>query len=264
MKVPIRMISVATSFLWVLLIIFSVSAIYSMKDIRLDLGKPETTITPANELLYNFPIGIVNNGYYDLDDFNISTEILDVQKSVMAQGFTFIPVIRKGEAFNTTHQMRINLTDMLQTHQDLIFNDTELQVNATVSMKAAELIPLQVSANLTMPWGAPLYNLTFGTPEFTVQIDPNSTNYYRVAIPITFDNHAFFDLTGTVQLNMYNNRNIPTGTGKIVLKALQHSSYQADIELDVPVAGTTKNGHLEVLFSISFFNYGPLVIPYGG
>ncbi len=117
MKVPIRMISVATSFLWVLLIIFSVSAIYSMKDIRLDVGKPQTTITTDNELLLNFPIGIVNNGYYDLDDFNISTEMRDVQKSMMAQGFTFIPVIRRGETFNTTHQMGINLTDMLQNHQ---------------------------------------------------------------------------------------------------------------------------------------------------
>ena len=264
MKVPIRMITVATSFLWVLLIIFSVSAIYSMKDIRLDIGKPQTTITLDNELLVNFPIGIVNNGYYNLGDFNISTEIQDTQNSMMAREFTFISLIKTGETVNTTHQMRINITDMLQTHQNLIFNDTELQVNATVSIKAAELISLKVSSNSTMPWGAPLYNLTIATPKFTMQITPNSTNYYIVAIPVTFENHAFFDLNGTVQLSMYNNRNISTGTGIIVLEAPQQSSYQADLELDVPVAGTTRNGHFEVLISTPFFNYGPLVIPYGG
>lgn len=262
MKVPIRMISVATSFLWILLIIFSVSAIYSMKDIRLDLGKPQTTITTDHEQVSNFPIGIVNNGYYNLDNFNISTEIHDLQKSKIAQGFTFIPVIRKGETLNTTHQIRINLTNLLQTHQNLIFNDTELQISATVRMKAAELISLQVSSNLTMPWGAPLYNLTFAAPKFTVQIGPNSPNYCRVAIPIAFENHAFFDLTGTVLLAMYNNTNISTGTGRIVLKATQQSSYQADLELDVPVADTTRNGHFEVFFVTSFFNYGPLVIPW--
>jgi len=151
MKVPIRMITVATSFFWIILIIFSVSAIYSMKDIRLDLGRPQITITPDNELVLSFPIGIVNNGYYNLDDLNISTEIQDVQNSTMAQGFTFIPVIEKAETLNTTHQMKINLTDTLQTHQYLIFNDTELQVPATVTMKAAELISLQVSSNLTIP-----------------------------------------------------------------------------------------------------------------
>jgi hypothetical protein len=124
------MITVATSFLWVLLIIFSVSAIYSMKDIRLDIGKPQTTITLDNELLVNFPIGIVNNGYYNLGDFNISTEIQDTQNSMMARESTFISLIKRGETVNTTHQMRINITDMLQTHQNLIFNDTELQRSA--------------------------------------------------------------------------------------------------------------------------------------
>jgi hypothetical protein len=264
MKVPIRMISVATSFLWVLLIIFSVSAIYSMKDIRLDLGRPQITTTPDNELVLGFPIGIVNNGYYNLDDFNVSTEIQDVQNSTMAQGFTFIPVIERGQTLNTTLQMSINVTDMLQTRQNLIFNDTELQVNATVRMKAAELISLQVSSNITVPWGAPLYNLTFGTPKFTVQIAPNSTKYYRVDIPTTFENHASFDLNGTAQLNIYSNRNTLTGTGKIVIKAPQQSTYQADLELDVPVADTTTNGRFEVFFAALFFNCGTLVIPYGG
>jgi hypothetical protein len=262
MKVPIRMISVATSFLWIFLIIFSASAIYSMKDIRVDIGKPQNTVKTDNELVSNFPIEIVNNGYYNLDDFNISTEIRDLQKSIIAQGFTFIPVIRNGETLNTTHQMRINLTNMLQTHQNLIFDDTELQISATVSMKVAELISLQVSSNLTMPWGAPLYNLTFAAPKLTAQIGPNSTKYYRVAIPITFENHAFFDLTGTVLLAMNNNTNIFTGTGKIVLNVTKQSSCQADLELDAPVAETTRSGHLEVFFVTSFFNYGPLVIPW--
>lgn len=264
MKVPIRMISVATSFFWVILIIFSVSAIYSIENIRLDLGKPQTTITPDNELLLSFPIGIVNNGYYNLDDFNISTEIQDMQNSTMAQNFTFIPVIETGKTLNTTHQISINLTNILQTRQNLIVNDTELQVDATVNMKAAELISLQVSSNLTMPWGAPLYNLTFATPKFTVQVDPNSTKYCRVDILTTFENHASFDLNGTVQLNMYDNRSILTGTAKIVLIAPQQSSYQADLRFDVPMADASTNGRFEVFFATSLFRYGPLVIPYGG
>jgi hypothetical protein len=263
MKVPIRMITVATSLLWVILIIFSASAIYSLKDIRLDIGRPQTTLAPHNELLVDFPIGIVNNGYYNLNDLNISMEIHDVQKTLMAQGFTFIPVIKKDETLNTTNRMRMNLTDILQAHQNLIFNDTELQINDTVSMKTAGLISLQVSSNLTMPWGAPLYNLTFEEPKFTVQVAPNSTNYVRVTIPTTFENHAFFDLTGTIHVSIYNNRNIVTSTGSIVLKAPQQSGYHADLELDVLVTGTASNGHFEISFSTPFFSYGPLVIPYG-
>jgi hypothetical protein len=264
MKVPIRTITVATSVLWVLLIIFSVSVIYSMKDVRLDVGKPQTTVTPDRELLVSFPIGIVNKGYFSLNDFNVSTEAQDEQKSTIAQGSTFVPVIKPGETLNRTLQMGTNLTDMLRTHQNLVLNDTELQVNATVSMKAGELIALQVSSNLAMPWGAPLCNLTIATPEFTTQIDPNFTNYYTVAVPIAFENHAFFDLNGTVRLNMYNSSSILTGTTEIALEAPQQKSYGADLQLDVPVAGNTGNGRLEVFISTSLFNYGPVVVYYGG
>jgi hypothetical protein len=263
MNVPIRMITIATSLLWVILIIFSASAIYSLKDIRVDIGGPQTTMALHNELLVDFPIGIVNKGYYNLNDFNISMEIHDAQESVVAQGFTFIPVINRDEIFNTTNRMKMNLTDIMQAYQNLIFNDTELQINDTISMKTARLISLQVSSNLTMHWGAPMYNLTFEKPEFTMQVAPHSTNYVRVTIPMMFENHASFDLTGTIHASMYNDRNIVTSTSSIVFKALQQSSYHADLELDVPVTGTTSSGHFDIFFSTPFFSYGPLVIPYG-
>jgi len=263
MKIPIHMITVAASFIWVLLIIFSASAIYSLKDIHLDIGKPQTTIAPQNELLVEFPIGIVNNGYYNLNELNISIEIHDPQKTVLAQGYTFIPVIKKDETLNTTDRMTMNLADILQAHQNLILNDTELQINRTVNVKTAGLISLQVSSNLTMAWGAPLYNLTFEKPKFTIQVTPDSTNYVRVTIPTTFENHAFFDLTGTIRVSMYDNRNVVTSTESIVFNEPQQSSYHADLALDVPATGIASNGYFEILFSTPFFSYGPLVIQYG-
>jgi len=96
-----------------------------------------------------------------------------------------------------------------------------------------------------------------------LQISPNSTRFYRVTIPTAFENHASFDLNGTIQLGTYNNRNILTWTAKIVLNAPRQSTYQADLNLDVPVADVSTNGRFEAFFETSFLNYGPLVIPYG-
>jgi len=263
MKVPIRMITVATSFTWILLIIFSVSAIYSMKDIRMDVGKPKTNITPDNYLMLDFPIGIVNGAYYNLNDFNISTEIHDAKEGALTRGFTFIPSIGKGETLNATHEMRINLTDMLQTRQDLLVEDSEFRISTNVSMKAAELISLKVSSNLTLPWGAPLYNLTFAAPKFTIHTAPNSTTYYTVAIPTTFENHAFFDIAGTVHLSMYDNRNVLKNTAEIIFKAQQQSSFKENLQFDVPLAGIISSGYFKVALSTPFLDYGPLVIPIG-
>lgn len=263
MKVPIRMITVATSLTWIILIIFSVSAIYSMKDIRMDVGKPQTSIAPDNYLVLDFPIGIVNGAYYDLNDFNISTEIHDANEAVLTQGSTFIPSIGKGETLNTTHEIRINLTDMLQNRQDLLVEDSEFRIGTNVSMKTAELISFQISSNLTLPWGAPLYNLTFGTPKSTIHTAPGSTTYYTVAIPTTFQNHAYFDIAGTVHLSMYDDRNVLKNTAEIIFKAQQQSSFMENLQFDVPLAGMITSGYFRVAFSTSFLDYGPLVIPFG-
>ena len=257
------MVTVATSVFWIVLIIFAMFAIYSLENTRFEIGKPQTTMASDNELVFIFPVEIVNNGYYDLNDLNISTEIKDAQNSITAQGFTFVPVVDTSETLNTTHQMRINLTDIFQTDPYLAFNDTELQVNATVRMNAAELISLQASSNIIIPWGAPLYNLKFGTKQFEAQISDNSTRFYRVTIPTAFENHASFDLNGTIELNAYDNKNILTYSDNIIFDAPRQSTYEADLNFNIPAADVSTNGRLEAFFRTPFLDYGPLVIHYG-
>jgi hypothetical protein len=262
-KVPIRMISIATSFFWIFLIIFCASAMYSMKDIKLSLGEPYPRLAPDNEFVLSLPLVIVNRGYYNLGYFNVSTNIVGENGLTVARGSTFIPVINKGESVNTTHYIRLNLTDLLNTYESLFFNDTELLINATVSMKAAELIPVQVSSNLSVPWGAPLYNFTLGLPELTACFEPDSTPCCRAIISIDFENHAFFDVNGTVQVYMYNSMNALIGEGQTHIDAQQHLPYHGSLELRVPPDNVTANGHLEVFFATSLFNYGPVEVTYG-
>jgi hypothetical protein len=263
MKVPIRMIGIAASVFWIILIIFCVSALYSLKDIQLQFGQPRVTLTQDDEMLFTLPMTILNKGYYNLGHFNISTAILGNQNQTVATGSTSLPVISKGEAINFTHQMTVNLTDLLSTYQNLLFNDTELQINATASITAAEVIPIQVSSNFPVPWGAPLYDFTLGPPEFTVTPEPNSSVLCRVVVPISFENHAFFDLTGTMHLNMYNDTDAFITEGQVTIEAKQNSYYQGSLEFYFPANLATRNGHFELYFSTSIFSNGPLVFFYG-
>lgn len=263
MKVAIQMITIATTVSWVLLIVFAVTVVYSMKDIRIDWGEPEATVMADGKLLLEFPIGIVNDGYYSLQDFNISTQMYDSQGAVMAQGTTFVPSIGTGDNLNTTHQIIANLTDILQKHQDLIFNDTELQTMTNVSMKTAELIWFQASSNSTFSWGAPLFNLTIAPPKIMTETGANNTAYYRTVLSVSFENHALFNLSGTAQVNIFNNKNDLITTEEASFNVAQQSSYQSEIQLDIQAVNFTSNGHVEISFWTPFFNYGPLVIPYG-
>lgn len=263
MKIPIRMIGIATSIFWIFLIIFSVSALYSMKDIKVEFGELQISLTSGDKVLFSFPIAIVNKGYYNLANLNVSTEILGEENQLIAWGCSFIPIISRGEAVNTTHHTELNLTELLQSYPRFLFNDTELEINRTVSMRAAEVIPIQISSNHSIPWGAPLYNFTLGTPEFSALTFPSSTAHYRVTVPMSFENHSFFDLTGTVQVRMYNSTDVLMDEDQVVIESRQSSIYHGNLEFHIPATGLTIRGHFEVFFATPFFNYGPLVVPYG-
>jgi hypothetical protein len=259
MKVPIRIIGIATSVFWVFLIVFSASALYSMKDIQFRLGEPRTSTTDDNELLFSFPVYIVNTGYYNLAQLNVSTKILNQSGLMITQGYTSIPLIRAGATINATHNMRLNLTDLSENNQDLLFYDSELMVKVMVNMKAAEVIPVQASYNSSIQWGAPLHNLKVGT----IQPEEFNATHALVTIPVSFENHAFFDLTGTVQVYVYSQTNARLATVQAGIQAPQHSSYAETLELYIPL--TASNGtRLEVFLVTPLFSLGPLVISHAG
>lgn len=263
MKIPVRIIGLATSIFWIFLIIFSVSALYSLKDIRLEFGEPQISSISEDRVLLSFPMMIVNKGYYGLASLNVSTGIFGEENRTIAWGFSFIPVIGRGEAVNTTHKLELNLTELFQSYPGFLFNDAELEVNRTVSMRAAEVIPIQVSSNNSMTWGAPLYNFTLGAPEFEASTFPSSTAYFRAIVPMSFENHAFFDLSGTVRVRFYNSTNVLIGEDQVVIESHQRSIYDGHMEFHIPATGLTIDGHFELFFAAQFFNYGPLVVPYG-
>jgi hypothetical protein len=259
MKIPIRMLGIATTFFWIFLIAFFGSAAYSITDVRFDFGEPSTSANANNKIVFSLPVTIENKGFYDIGSFNVTTEILDKKGFVIARGFTSIPVIGKGENVSTTHNMTIDVNHLLRSDQNYLFNDTELKIREEVSMKIAEALPVQASANISTPWGAPLYNFTLGEPEQTAF----NLTYSRVTVPISFDNHALFDIAGNIQMRMYNKSDLFVCDGQTPIEVSRYSSYNGYVEFYVKIAEMTDSGHFEVYFQTPFFNYGPLVIPYG-
>jgi hypothetical protein len=257
MTITTKIMSIATSIFWVFLIIFFSSAIYSMKDIQFNLGQPQVSTAGENELLLSFPLVVTNTGFYSLEHFNVTTNIF-ANGSEVARGLTIIPMIAEGQTINATHNMRLNVSDLLLINKDLLLNDTELRVNETVSMSAAAAVPIQAFSYLSIPWGAPLHNLTFGIPKF----ERYNSTHFRVTVPFSFENHAFFDLTGSVKARIYGNANLLIGEGQTAIEVSQRSQYHGNLEIYVS-SQTVSRAHVEVVFVSQFFKYGPLVIEYG-
>lgn len=259
MRIPIRMIGITTTFFWIFLIAFFVSAVYSVKDLHFDFGEPQMNLTADNDILFLIPITITNKGFYSLSDFNLTTQISDAENFIIANGTSFIPTINKDEAATVAHNVTIDFNELLQHNKNFLFNDTELEIYEMVGMRIAEIIPIQASTNYSMPWGAPLYNFVLGKPQ---HVAANST-HVRVNLPISFENHAFFNVAGNIKIKMYNNASLLLGEGQISMDVPQQSSYNGIVEFYVLRKEITDNGNFEISISTPLFNYENWVIPYG-
>jgi hypothetical protein len=253
------MIGITTTFLWIFLIAFLVSAVYSVKDLHFDFGEPKMDITADNKIVFSLPLNITNEGFYGLIAFNMTTQISSVEDFIVAYGTTFIPIINKGDAVTVTHNVTIDLNELLRYDKNFLFNDSELKICEMVSIRIANIIPVQASTNYSLRWGAPLYNFTLGQPRYLMA---NST-HFQVNLPINFKNQAFFNVIGNIKVQMYNNASILLGDGQTFVNVPQQSPYDGVISFYVLRSEITSNGHFSVSILTSLFSYENLVVPYG-
>ena len=174
---------------------------------------------------------------------------------IISQGFSVIPLIKKDENTTINHNITLDFYN-LPNKEEYLFQDSELKIFESISMRIAEVIPIKASMNHSMPWGAPLHNFSLGEAEYVA----HNQTHLKVNIPMTFENHAFFDLNGSVQTYAYNNDTL-CGEGLTILEVEQNSNYQGTLELYILTNEINEDVQFEVYLQTSLFNYGPLVIP---
>ena len=262
MNVPIRMLGIATSIFWIILIGFFASAAYSIKDLNFDFGEPQFTATSTKDLTFSLPVYIGNRGYYSLKAFNLTTVFSDVEGVELSNSTTFVPIIQNGQNLTLIHNMTLSTATLTEKKQYL-FNDSTLNCVVVAGLNFAELLPTQITMNFSYPWGAPFYDFNLGEPKFA---NSNLKNI-RLSVPLSFENHAVFDLVGNVSIELCDDAGSVLTEKQIPLNVTKQTRYSKMLELNVPLDTASPSaklsGHFNVYFSTSMIEYGPLVIPYG-
>jgi len=266
MNVPIRMLGVASTIFWVFLVAFVALAAYSVKDLSVDFGEPEFSVTPEGELNLALPLYVDNKGYYSLKEFHLSTVFSDSEGTELSRSNTFVPVIPHGENVTIMHNLTLDPVSLLERGEQYLFHDNDLNVSFTAGLNFAEVLPAEISANFTFPWGAPFYNFEVGEPSFELVDFTHAT----ASVPVSFENHAVFDLAGSIRMELYDSEDSLLTESQTVLYVQQQSAYEGNMEFNIPLSlasmsslSTAQSGHLDVYFDIGVAQYGPLVIPYG-
>jgi hypothetical protein len=262
MNVPIRMLGIATSIFWIILIGYFASAAYSFKDLNFNFGEPQFTTTPTNDLMFSLPVYIDNRGYYSLKEFNLTTVFLDMEGAELSNASTFVPIIPHGQNLTIIHNVTLSTASLTEKEQYL-FNDSSLNLMVEAGLNFAELLPTQLSMNVTYPWGAPFYDFSLGQPKFT-SLD---LSHVGVSASMSFENHAAYNLVGNISIELCDVAGSVLTQTQIPLDVAKQTSYAKMVEFNVPFDAASPlakpSGYFNVYFSTSMFDYGPLVIPYG-
>ncbi|MCJ7713959.1 hypothetical protein MUO66_05825 [Candidatus Bathyarchaeota archaeon] len=262
MKVPIRMLGIATSVIWVLLIAFIVLAAYSVTDLRFNVDEPQFNTDSNGQLVLNLPLIIDNGGYYSLKEFQISTVFSNVEGLEISRADTFIPIIHSGEIVTINHNVPIDMEEIFSNDEKYLFEDNELQVSLSVGLNFAEVLPSQISTNFTFPWGAPLSDFEFGKAD----VNRFNLTHSIITIPMSFANHAFIDVVGSISVELCNEENSVLSETQKLISVSPQTSYEESLVFIVPIPDRTltdiQNSHFNVYFSTLLFEHGPLVIPY--
>ena len=258
MKYVLRALKWATIILWICFISLISTIVYSAANVRVKIEEAKT-FTEDNKLILAIPFTIINNGLHDISNLNFTTLITDKENQLLAKSVDLIDIIPKNEKTTIWHNISLNIQEIIND-QNYIFEDSNFTLLNNVSLNFAGVVPFTASNNLTMPWGAPLYNFTVGEPNFQVVNTTTSIASFNVS----FENHSpYINLEGSLKIEIFNENEEPLGMTYETISVPSNSFYEKTLSVYVETQKITSSGHINLTFETSTFSFGPLVIPYG-
>jgi hypothetical protein len=191
---------------------------------------------------------------------NITTSIIDRDNKTVSTSTTIVPAIPSNNNIQRAHNITLNVKNLTTELPYLAFNDSIFDIYTFVALRFANVIPIQMSTNATMPWGAPLYNFSIGE----ISLDYAKKG---ITVPLSFENHAFFGINGTIRLEVYNSKNEQISTTEVIIEVPSGSKFEDFVEMNVDPSKLTHEGQIHVFFETSVLSVGPIieswVVPHG-
>lgn len=256
MKQAVRSLGWAISIFWIILLLFTITVVYSALLIRPSFGEPSVHSSDGT-FAVSLPFTLYNGGFYDISGLNITTRASDYRGSLVTSSTTLVPLILGGASATLRHNMSISMEQAATSDlSHLLFMDSELEVNAHLRLVYARVFPFEISFNTSMPWGAPFANLTLGE----IMVAPVNITHFQVLIPVSFENHSFLEMNGVIGLEIVDYLDNAVGASSTSFDALPGSPSETTVE--ILMTGNPANiREARLSFQTPYFSYGPMVMP---
>lgn len=216
---------------------FSLTKLLEARAIELK----EPTASFSNGTFHlSFPFHFNNTGFYDVSDINVTITAMHGEKKLATFSNVF-PKVAPGTTLDTSYNASITLERIAQEDREILTNDAEINTEVSAFFRVAYILGFKASLNVTMPWGAPFYNLSVSEVQY------NPQNQLLLAI-VSFENHFKSQIGGTMLLELYNSQNESLGSkAELIVAApgLQIVSFEITVA-DPPKV--TKEGFFRIVF----------------
>ena len=142
MNISIKMLKIVTVILWLIIVFFSITAVFSVMNMGITIGQVEM-LPSTRGLTFSLPFTISNGGYYEIADLNVTTRVTDPDGALVDVSNTVIPSIPQGSNITASHDVSIDLENILSLNREsLLLEDGEfnVQVFAGLDCRGAETI----------------------------------------------------------------------------------------------------------------------------
>lgn len=256
MKQAVRALGWAISIFWIMLLLFTITVVYSALLIRPSFGEP-LVHSSGGTFTVSLPFTLYNGGFYDISGLNITTRATDYIGSLVTSSTTLFSLISGGTSATLRHNMSISLEQAATTDlSHLLFMDSDFDVSVHLKLVYARIFPFEISFNTSMPWGAPFANLTLGE----IGVAPVNITHFRVSVPVSFENHSFLEMNGVFSLEIVDNMDNVIGTSSTSFDAPPGSPSETTIEI-LMSGNPASIRDARLSFQTPYFSYGPVVMP---
>lgn len=233
LRQTIRALGWTITILWIIALTLPATIAFSLAKIveaeGVSIQEPGGCISNGNLFIF-IPFYIDNCGFYDLTDVEVKLQI-SMRNETLSTSSAELPNIPAGEMVDFSCNFSLSLEDLLSKNRELLTNDTELNVNASLWFRVASAIAFQVSTGSTMPWGAPFHKLTV----YNIAYDDMNRIF---SASVSFENHAFFQVNGSLLAKLYNS------AGELIGSVAQNvyipSQEPFEESLEIPVNDPSK------------------------
>jgi hypothetical protein len=251
MRQSVRALGWAITLSMLLTFAFLVTAIYSMVQTMIEsrgigIGEVRAEFSDGR-LTLSIPLTINNTGYYDISNFNVTLLLKGPDGTVISSQSTLLERVERGSTATSWSNLTIDMAELLSDMEYLLFNDSEFKLDMLLSFRYAYALTFQVSAaNISIPWGAPLYNFSItgvGVP-YNISLTECLIDVY-----FGFENHSPFSVEGTLRLEIYNDGGEYLGSGVQTINVPPRQGFSGYVTVHIEnLLKYTGSGYIKVSF----------------